>query len=236
MVESEIVTEVTTDEEFRPVVGYERAAKVSRSGEIIRLAYQVTRCDGTVMHLPERQLTTRPDGITVCLTRECKTHYLNIAKVVASAWIRAIDDSECVVRLDTNIRNNHVDNLAIVPACQSKVFCFNRSRRRRGKLQRKAELWRRVVDAASLLISNQRRLQSTAMIPPMIRRPFKRKDGVVMITYVNRDGIRVSTTLSQVFRDAFPELAHEIPRRRKAVKTGARSRQKSGQKRGQNRA
>ncbi len=222
---------------YRPVVGFEHTAKVSRSGEIIRLAYSVTSSDGRLRHFPEKRLIPQRCGLYATITQDRITWRVNIARAVASAWIRQPHRSEWVVHRDGDVSNNGVDNLLILPVRKALAYVTKRGRRA-GNLQYKAEIWRAVPECDVLQVSNFRRFRSSVVLPPSLRSAYRRKDGVLTLSFRTSDGVRKTRTIAQIFREAFPELAHEVRSRRKAVKSGgnagSKTRQESGRKRAKN--
>lgn len=97
--------------EWRPVKGYEGLYEVSNHGEVKSLA-RYAKNHNKWQFRPERLL--KPHGKThlmVVLCKEGKTKPALVHRIVAEAFIDNPFDKPVVDHIDTNSKNNRVDNL-----------------------------------------------------------------------------------------------------------------------------
>lgn len=118
-------------EEWRPIVGYEGLYEVSNTGKVKALERLVMN-NGGLQHKHERILKpnfNKNNRGTVVLCKNGYTYATTVHRLVAQAFIPNPENKPCIDHIDTNIRNNHVNNLRW---CTQKENCNNPLTRQHG--------------------------------------------------------------------------------------------------------
>ena len=100
-------------EEWKPIKGFEGLYSVSNFGNVKALE-RVVENNGGLQHKHERILKPNYNGANrggVVLCKNGKTYPRAVHRLVAEAFIPNPDGKPVVDHIDTNVRNNHVDNL-----------------------------------------------------------------------------------------------------------------------------
>ena len=119
------------NEEWKAVVGYEGLYEVSNTGKVKALERLVMN-NGGLQHKHERILKPnfhKTNRGAVILCKEGKTHSITVYRLVAQAFIPNPENKPCIDHIDTDIRNNHVNNLRW---CTQKENCNNPLTRKHG--------------------------------------------------------------------------------------------------------
>lgn len=99
---------------WKDIPGYEGVYVVSNTGQVKSLARTRLSKKGGICPVPERILTqkTDKDGYKdVALTRNARTHYFRVHRLVAMAFIPNPHNYPVINHKDENPANNHVSNL-----------------------------------------------------------------------------------------------------------------------------
>lgn len=121
---------VSTDEIWRDIVGYENLYQISNFGNIRRVEHsiQYTRC-GQVRHriLSEKLMKpslTDSGYLSVALSKDGISKYHLVHRLVALAFIPADETRPQVNHEDGNKQNNHVDNLEWMNASEQQLHAW----------------------------------------------------------------------------------------------------------------
>ena len=100
-------------EEWRPVIGWEGLYEASNKGRVRSVSHEaLTPTGGRYRTKPQIKKSSLFKGRdTITLVRNQKRHKIQVARLIALAWIDGYEEGMTVDHIDGNKRNNSLSNL-----------------------------------------------------------------------------------------------------------------------------
>lgn len=113
---------------WKDVIGYEGLYKISNLGRV----KSFVRCtEGKILNI----LFDKKGYPKSHLTKDGKTKYVNIHRLVAKAFITNTENKPCINHIDGNKENNSVDNLEWSTYSENNKHAYDNGLRRKTKIK-----------------------------------------------------------------------------------------------------